>query len=238
MWWAWCVSNSDGGYLPSIMSTNVHSRTWSNPPKMPGQARGLCLDTDRTHQSRVVHPMSFWKKFQFAKILKESPHVNIAQYLGCRVQNDPVNGLVFIKYNQTTLAERFKDKARPLRPDVYLKGLENNDRHLDDLGLTHNDINPHNVTLREDDAPFIIDFNTVQREGEECTSGGTAGWSVDRGDGLGRPRKRLPRVGGNSGGCRKMRRCQIMKSLGIKLTYSIWHQRWCYYFKCFQTTNK
>jgi hypothetical protein len=119
------------------------------------------------------------REISICEALKEHPHINIAQYLGCRVKDDRVTGLVFVKYS-TTLAERFEEKGRPLRPEIYLKGLENGIRHLHDLGLIHNDINPHNVMLREDDTPVIIDFNTVQREGEGCSSGGTTGWNYEK----------------------------------------------------------
>jgi len=118
------------------------------------------------------------QELRICEILKEHPHINIAQYIGCTVQDDRVHGLVFIKY-QMTLAERLEDKDRPLRLEIYLKGIENGLKHLHDLGFVHNDINPHNIMLTEDDTPVIIDFNTVQREGEECTSCGTDGWSPE-----------------------------------------------------------
>jgi Integrase zinc binding domain len=77
------------------------------------------------------------KEIQICEILKENPHPNIAQYMCFTVRNNRINGLVFTKYH-TTLADRFKDKHRPLRPAVYLEGIENGHG----LGLIHNDINP------------------------------------------------------------------------------------------------
>jgi len=115
------------------------------------------------------------EELRVCEILKQYPHPNIAEYLGCTVQNDRVTGLVFVKY-QMTLAERFKDKYCPLNPELYLRGIESGLKHLHDLGFIHNDINPHNIMLHEDDTAVIIDFNTCQYEGEICRSGGTDPW--------------------------------------------------------------
>jgi len=112
------------------------------------------------------------------ELLKENPHPNIAQYLGCTVHDGRVTGLVFSKYG-ITLGNRFEPEHGPLRPEVYLAGIENGLRHLHGLGLVHNDINPENIMLRDDDTPVIIDFDTCQREGEECRSAGTDPWCLD-----------------------------------------------------------
>ena len=118
------------------------------------------------------------KEIRICEILKEHPHPNIAQYMGCTVHNNRINGLVFTKYH-TTLADRFEDKHRPLRPAFYLEGIESGLKHLHGLGLIHNDINPSNIMLRNDDTPVIIDFDSCQHEGDKCTSAGTKGWSLE-----------------------------------------------------------
>jgi serine/threonine protein kinase len=40
----------------------------------------------------------------------------------------------------------------------YLHGIEAGIRHLHHLGRIHNDINPANIMISEDDPPVIIDF--------------------------------------------------------------------------------
>jgi Protein kinase domain len=112
------------------------------------------------------------------EILKDNPHPNIAQYHGCTVTDNRITGLVFTKY-KITLGDRLKEKLRPLRTEIYLKGIQSGLKHLHGLGLIHNDINPENIMLREDDTPVIIDFDSCQREGVECRSAGTNPWCLD-----------------------------------------------------------
>lgn len=78
-----------------------------------------------------------------------------------------------------TLADRLEEQNRPLRSELYLNDIESGLKHLHNLGLVHNDINPYNVMLREDDTAVIIDFNTCQYQGEKCRSGGTPGWNLE-----------------------------------------------------------
>jgi len=115
-------------------------------------------------------------EIRICETLKQHPHINIAQYCGCTVRNNYVDGLVFTKY-PTTLAARLKDTDRPLDVEACLRGIEDSLIHLHGLGLIHNDINPENIMLREDDTPVLIDFNTCQREGEVCRSAGSGVWS-------------------------------------------------------------
>jgi len=120
----------------------------------------------------------FGEELRICEILRQHPHPNIAEYLGCTVRDNLVIGLVFRKYS-TTLAHRFDDTVLPLRTDVYLRGIMSGIMHLHDIGLIHNDINPDNIMLRDDDTPAIIDFDTCQAEGEKCKSAGTEPWSLE-----------------------------------------------------------
>ena len=117
------------------------------------------------------------KELRIYEILKLNPHPNIAQYLGCIVEGDRITGLVFPRY-RITLADRFEE-ARPLRPEIYLEGIDSGLRHLHTLGFIHNDINPWNIMLKDDDTPIIIDFDICECEGEKCSSDGTEGWSLE-----------------------------------------------------------
>jgi hypothetical protein len=124
---------------------------------------------------------TFLEEIRILEILKANPHPNIAQYLGCIIQNYRIKGVVFAKYHMT-LVDRLEDISRPLRPEIYLSSIESDLKHLHGLGLVHNDLNPYNVMLREDDTAIIIDFNTCQRQGEKCRSGGAPGWSLEEMD--------------------------------------------------------
>jgi len=57
------------------------------------------------------------------EILRASPHPNIAQYLGCIVENDRIAGLCFVKYGMN-LKERVTKDSRPFNADLLLRGIQ------------------------------------------------------------------------------------------------------------------
>ena len=122
---------------------------------------------------------------RICELLSRHPHPNIARYLGC-VQDSGlglITSLCFVRY-QETLFDRLQDQDRPL--DLYscLQGVKDGLDHLHHLGLNHNDINPSNIMLDQDDVPVIIDFDCCQREGEPSFGVGTTGWTDGSNTGL------------------------------------------------------
>lgn len=117
--------------------------------------------------------------------LKKSPHPNIIQYYGCKVEEKRIVGLVLARYKET-LAERVKHKGlKSTNRSVILAGVRSGIDHLHQLGFIHNDINYTNIMFSEnDDNPIIIDFDSCVKEGEIDKSCGTWGWSRDRTQGL------------------------------------------------------
>jgi serine/threonine protein kinase len=110
------------------------------------------------------------------EILREFPHPNIAQYLGCMVENDRITGLCFVKYGGNLLERATKD-TRPFDIDLCLRGIQQGIRHLHSLNLIHCDINPTNILL-DGDTPVIGDFDSCQRKGEKLGfKAGTRGWT-------------------------------------------------------------
>lgn len=110
------------------------------------------------------------------EILRRSPHRNIAQYYGCQVRNGRVTGLCFTRYPETLMqrvnpGHLSKDDfcvsapRSQKRMHHYLKGIESGICHMHSLGLIHNDINPSNIMITEDDSPVIIDFDSCLPEG-------------------------------------------------------------------------
>lgn len=111
------------------------------------------------------------------EILRKHPHPNIAQYLGCVPENGKIKGLCFVKY-PTTLSQRLKDGA-PFDKTRCLQGIESGIRHMHELGLIHNDINPLNIMM-DGDNPIIIDFDSCKAEGAKLgVKGGTFEWEID-----------------------------------------------------------
>jgi serine/threonine protein kinase len=120
---------------------------------------------------QVIHEV------RICEILRKNPHPNIIQYLGCVVKDDKIHGLCFTKYSMD-LMRRVKD-GRPLDSELYLRSLKSAILHLHTLGLVHNDINPRNIMINENDIPIIIDFDSCKHEGERLDKSGTPGWCIE-----------------------------------------------------------
>ncbi|KAK7990364.1 hypothetical protein PG990_014644 [Apiospora arundinis] len=112
------------------------------------------------------------------EILKDRPHPNIASYLGCLIKDGKVRGLCFVKYTMT-LTQRLR-MPKPLDSHRCLQGIREGVKHLHQQGLIHDDLNPANIIVDEDDNPIIIDFDSCKREGEKLgLKAGTEGWTLD-----------------------------------------------------------
>jgi serine/threonine protein kinase len=109
---------------------------------------------------------------RICEILKKFPHPNIASYIGCITRDNRITALCFEKYNKT-LTDRF-NMDYPLTHDID-HGIKLGIQHLHSLGLSHNDINPHNIMFKSDGTPIIIDFDSCQIIGEKLLKGG--GWN-------------------------------------------------------------
>ena len=113
---------------------------------------------------------------EVCEILRASPHPNIAQYLGCQVEDDKIMGLCFVKYGMN-LHKRVQD-SRPFDTDLILQGIQQGIRDLHSLGLIHCDISPANIVMDHGDTPVIVDFDSCRRNGEELgPKRGTWGWT-------------------------------------------------------------
>ncbi|KAI1132330.1 kinase-like protein [Nemania abortiva] len=116
------------------------------------------------------------QEVQICEVLSRHPHPNIAQYLGCLVTDDKIHGICFVKYRMT-LAKHLR-KGYPIDVDLCLAGVEKAVSHLHSLKLVHNDINPSNIMLDDNNEPVLIDFDSCKYEGEELgLKGGTEGWA-------------------------------------------------------------
>lgn len=113
---------------------------------------------------------------RICEFLRRHPHKHIASYLGCINDGGFITGLCYVKYNET-LSDRLEDSSRPLNPDSCLMGVRQALDHLHSLGLVHNDVNPNNIMLDEQDVPILIDFNSCQWEGGSLYGTGTPGWT-------------------------------------------------------------
>jgi serine/threonine protein kinase len=117
---------------------------------------------------------------EVCELLRQHPHPNIAQYHGCLVDSGRITGLCFTNYTsdlQKTLTER-KDISEKEKV-AYSKGIEDGIRHLHQLGLAHNDINPSNIMMAGE-KPVVIDFDSMRPIGEKLAEkGGTFQWELE-----------------------------------------------------------
>jgi serine/threonine protein kinase len=122
-------------------------------PRLTGYNGSACLSLWLLQEARIC------------ELVVKSPHQNVAQYLGCVVENDRITGLCFEKYEET-LEDRLLDGRSVNIEDCLLQisaGLD----HLHSLDIVHNDMRLDNVMFktRDDDVPVIIDFDSCAIRG-------------------------------------------------------------------------
>jgi serine/threonine protein kinase len=109
--------------------------------------------------------------------LKCHPHPNIGQYRGCVMNRGHIVGNALKRYYQT-LERRVKD-GRKFDGNLRSESVSSAIQHLHSLGYAHNDLNPTNITVDQEDKPFLIDFGSCQPFGEDLITTGTRGWMED-----------------------------------------------------------
>ena len=80
-------------------------------------------------------------------------------------------------YNKTHFISSAETRAPRARAARYLDGIEQGLRHLHALGFIHNDLNPSNIMITEEDTPVIIDFDSATIPGASVKGAKrTHGW--------------------------------------------------------------
>lgn len=105
------------------------------------------------------------------------PHPNIIRYHGCVTRRGRIIGLVLDRYDMT-LEQRLERHLIPnLDVDSFMEQIESAIEHLHKLGLAHNDLNPFNIMVDEDNKTLcLIDFGSCRPFGSSLITGGTPGW--------------------------------------------------------------
>jgi len=96
--------------------------------------------------------------------LESHPHPNVARYHGCHVVGNEIRGLWLERYLMM-LEERLMDTTRPLDLNHFLDRIRDGIRHVHSLDLVHNDVNPANIMVTNEDIPVIIDFDSCRKKG-------------------------------------------------------------------------
>jgi serine/threonine protein kinase len=106
--------------------------------------------------------------------LAAHPHPHLAKYHGVRARRGRITGLVLDRYPRTLLDH--VRQGRDLNRDEFVSALESAVAHLHSLGLAHNDINPENIMMGEDNLPVLLDFGSCQPFGKRMLTQSTEGW--------------------------------------------------------------
>ncbi|KAF2419688.1 serine/threonine-protein kinase [Tothia fuscella] len=140
---------------PTFTQASSPSNCFVKRPGLISYDRVLSSDNPYQIAEQVL------QECQTCEFLKKHPHPNIAECLGCEIQDKVITGICFTRYPQTLM--RRVNLGSDMKRSKVLQGIENGIRHLHQLNLVHNDLNPSNVMLLNDDTPIIIDFDSCRR---------------------------------------------------------------------------
>ena len=114
--------------------------------------------------------------------LRDEPNPYIGDYHGCVVYEGSVVALCLAKYHQSLLKRIYYDD-RPFNAGACIQRIQDGLSRLHDRRLIHNDLNPSNIMLEEDDKPAIVGFDYCRPKSQLIGSNDFAG-SVWKGDGF------------------------------------------------------
>jgi serine/threonine protein kinase len=144
---------------------------------------------NQTSKTRIAEEVL--QEVHICEILRLQPHSNIAEYIGCEVNDGKISGICFKQYRESLqqklnprhLNKRAFARSACLNEDwcsCVIEGIKNGLKHLHSLGLVHNDITPSNIMLDERDTAIIIDFGSCRRIRENLQGvGRTYEWYDD-----------------------------------------------------------
>jgi serine/threonine protein kinase len=99
------------------------------------------------------------------KSLLRSPHPNICYYYSCMQEEGRVGAIVLCKYLRSLESVLNSDKPWQDKEQI-MADVRAVLEHLHLLGYVHNDINPSNVLLDEEDRVVLVDFEITGKMGE------------------------------------------------------------------------
>ena len=100
---------------------------------------------------------------RICELLRRSPHPNVAEYIGCIVEDERIQSLCFRRYS-IELRKNLKQYPGVLDHEQCLTGTKGGVAHLHELDLVHNDLQPCNIMIHKGQS-VLIDFDCCAREG-------------------------------------------------------------------------
>lgn len=149
-------------YVSGAMRENLYTKR----PKLP------CLDYE---EETKLLPRLLLEEAQVLQFFQQHPHPNLIKFHGCTINRGRMTGIALDK-DGIVLQYRHRDVPCPLDIDACMHKIREEVKHIHSLRFAHNDLNPTNMLLDNNDNPVIIDFGSCKRVGEELISGGTYGW--------------------------------------------------------------
>ena len=118
---------------------------------------------------------SMRKEIKILEILDKNPNPHIVKYLGVLVQDDRIVGICLKRYKKT-LRDAITNRVLFDKQKV-MEDISRAARHLHSMGYIHDDINPNNIMLDEDNRAVLIDFDLSKKIGDVREGkSGTYGW--------------------------------------------------------------
>jgi serine/threonine protein kinase len=114
--------------------------------------------------------------------ISKERHPNIVQYYGCRMKRGRITGINLEKVPGHNLRNLLERNLGSIQMEPFMDALTKTVNFLHSIGLSHNDICPQNVMVRNG-RPVLVDFGSCRRTGERMgASGGSIGWKEEGDD--------------------------------------------------------
>ena len=125
------------------------------------------IESDRT--SELMHGEA-----AMFNVFRKNPHRHISGSRGCFVTEGRVTAFCLPRLAET-LGGRMKRVK--VSKEECMPQIRSAVRHVHDLGLAHNDINPENIMFDANDTPKLIDFDACGPIGQKLIKLGTPKWN-------------------------------------------------------------
>ncbi|KAF4438229.1 hypothetical protein FACUT_5094 [Fusarium acutatum] len=127
--------------------------------------------------AKDIIPQRLLHEAKIYELLREHPHPNLGQSLGCVVGEDGrLGGLALFKY-KSTHSERTHDiSSFDLdQREQCIAAVKSALEHLHSWGLAHNDLSLLNIMFTDKGEPVLLDFDTCHPVRTELKTGGQIG---------------------------------------------------------------
>lgn len=120
-------------------------------------------------------PNNLMDETRMMEMVSKLEHPHIVHYHGVRVRRGRITSIFIEKLDKTLSQYAETPEFDQLDKDKFLEALCSAVDAVHGLGLAHNDLNPHNIMVKNG-MPVLIDFGSCAPFGKRISSLGTNGW--------------------------------------------------------------